>query len=185
MKAKQFFFISLGIFAALVVGGGTGYVYASRLIQARTNTLRHRLASETVTDDQISSLDNLKKTYHKLEPLIPSIDAALPHSKQQSEIALQLQSLASSAGMALPSVNFSAAANGPAPTSQTIKGPSGVLALPISFALTGTYPQLLTFLRSLENLNRYTGISSLSIARKDVKSQTLSFSLTVNVYIKP
>jgi Tfp pilus assembly protein PilO len=184
MKAKQFFFVTLGVLCALVAGGGTGYFYASGLVKARTDTLRHRLASQTVADDEISSLANMKKTYEKLQPLIPSIEAALPRSKQQSEIALQLRSLAGSSGLSLPSINFTASA-GPAPTSQTVKGPSGVLALPISFQLTGTYSQLQSFLRSLENLNRYTGVTSLSISRKDEKLKTLSFSLTINVYIKP
>lgn len=184
MKAKQFFFVSLGILAILVAGGAAGYYLASRLVQAKTTTLRHRLASQTVTDDEINSLANMKKAYEKLQPLIPAIDAALPRSKQQSEIALQLRSLAASSGLSLPSINFSAS-TGPAPTSQTVKGPSGVLALPISFQLTGTYPQLQSFLRSLENLNRYTGVSSLSISRKDERLKILNFSLIVNVYIKP
>lgn len=185
MKAKQFFYVSLGILAVLIAGGGAGYYYASWMVESRTDTLRHRLAVQTVTDDQISSLESLKKTYAKLEPLIPAIDAALPHSKQQSEIALQLQTLAANAGMSLPSVSFSPGATAPAPTSQTVKGPAGVLALPISFSLTGTYPQLQSFLQSLESLNRYTGVSSLAISRKDDKSKTLNYNLTVNVYVKP
>jgi Tfp pilus assembly protein PilO len=185
MKAKQFFFVMIGLLGAVLLAGGAGYILASRMVQAQTADLRQRLAADVAADDQISSLQDLKKTYAKLKPLLPQIEAALPRSKQQSEIALQLQSLAGSSGMSLPNINFAPDGAAPAPTSQTVKSVGGASALPITFSLTGTYEQMQTFLLGLEQLNRYTNVSSLTINHKDEKAKTLSFSISINVYIKP
>lgn len=184
MRPQKFFYGTLIGLGVLVVGGAGGYYWASSAIHSKTMALQQRLASEVAIDDQISQLVELKKTYQKLQPIIPLIDAALPQSKQQSVVALQLQQLAANAGMSLPSVSFSGTSTLPAPTSQTIKS-GNVLALPVSFQLTGTYDQMQAFLRSIEQLNRYTGVTSLSISHKDDKAKTLSFNINVNVYVKP
>lgn len=184
MKAQQFFYGALGTLAVLIVGGGVGDYYATAALKNKTANLQGQLSSQTVLDDEINQLVTLKQNYQKLQFLIPQVEAALPKQKQQSEIALQLQQLASSAGMALPSLNFAGVTALPTSTSQTVRS-GNVLALPVSFQLSGTYPQLQAFLTSLENLNRYTGVTNLNISHKDEKSQTLNFELNVNVYVKP
>lgn len=184
MKAQQFFYGSLGALAVLILGGAAGNYYANTALHNRTTDLQQQLSTQVVLDDQINELVGLKKSYQKMLPLIPQIDAALPHNKQQSEIALQLQQLASSAGMSLPSLTFAGSSTLPTTTSQTVRTGS-VLALPISFQLSGTYSQLQAFLAGLENLNRYTGVTNLSINHKDEKTQTLNFELNINVYVKP
>lgn len=184
MKTQQFFYACLGALLILTIGGGAGYYYASGAIHARTMVLEQRIATQDVIEDQINQLVNLKRSYQKLLPLKPQIEAALPLDKKQTDIALQLQQLASNAGMQLPNVNFAGSSTLPAATSQTVPA-GGVLALPVSFNLSGTYDQLQNFLRGLESLNRYTGVSSLAITHKDDKSKTLDFAVTMKVYIKP
>ncbi len=184
MTTQQFFYGAVGALVLTVIGVGVGDYYASGAIHSKTLGLKQQLATQVVLDEQINQLIALKKAYQKLLPLVPQIDAALPRDKQQSEIALQLQRLATSAGMSLPSVTFAGTTTLPSATSQTVRS-GNVLALPLSFQLAGTYDQLQTFLTSLENLNRYTGLSNLSISHKDDKSQTLSFDININVYVKP
>ena len=184
MKAQQFYYGCLGALAILIIGGGVGDYYANAALRTKTATLQDQLSTQAVLDDQINQLAALKKTYQRLLPQVPQVEAALPRQKQQSEIALQLQQLASAAGMSLPSLNFAGVTTLPNATSQTVRTGS-VLALPVSFQLSGSYPQLLTFLNSLENLNRYTGVTNLAITHKDDKTQTLNFELNVNVYVKP
>jgi Tfp pilus assembly protein PilO len=184
MKAKQFSYILIGILALLIIAGGYGYYTASQSLHNQTIKLSNQMAVDTVADERISQLIALRKQYQRFTPLIPNIDSALPAAKQQSEVALQLQTLASQAGMSLPSVTFASSNGLPTATSQTISA-GGVLALPVTFQLTGTYDQMQRFLVSLENLGRYTAVTSLAITRADPKAKTLNFSLNVNVYVKP
>lgn len=184
MKAQQFFYGAMGSLVVLVIGGGVGDYYANAAIHHKTVALQQKLATQIVLEDQINQLVGIKKAYQKLAPLLPQIESALPRDKKQSEIALQLQQLASAAGMSLPSVTFAGVSTIPTATSQTVPS-GGVLALPLTFQLSGTYSQLLSFLTSMENLNRYTGITNLMISHKDEKVQSLNFDISVNVYVKP
>ncbi len=184
MKAKQFFYGSLAVLALLVIGGGAAYYYATIGIHQKTAKLSQQMALDTVANERISQFIGLRKQYQRFQPLIPQIEAALPPAKKQSEVALQLQQLAASAGMNLPAVTFASSNGLPTGTSQTISS-GGLLALPVTFQLTGTYSQLQRFLVSLEQLNRYTSVSSLEIARADAETKTLKFSIDLNVYVKP
>lgn len=183
MTPKKFFLGLMVAIGVLLVGGGVAYVVVSQVIAEKRVSLQKQLASETVADDKLMRLAELQTQYDRITPLLTRFEQALPKSKKQSEIALQLQQLATTNGMTLPSITF-APSTTPSATSQTVKDGS-LLALPISFQLTGTYEQLQGFLRSLESLNRYTVVKNLSITRGEVKSKTLSFTIGINVYVKP
>src|SRR5207302_3804576 len=102
--------------------------------------------------------------------------------KQQSEIVLQLQQVASKAGMTLPGASFTASSL-PTATSQTTKV-GDALALPVAFTLTGTYDQLINFLTQVEHLGRYSSVNSLAIARGG-GPKTLTFNISLNAFFKP
>jgi Tfp pilus assembly protein PilO len=70
----------------------------------------------------------------------------------------------------------------PNSVSQTVKA-GDVLALPISFQITGAYAQLQAFTQKVENLNRFTNITTLGVARNN--SGPVSYTLSLNAYIKP
>jgi Tfp pilus assembly protein PilO len=183
LDAKKFFFGLMTTLGILVVGGAAGYVLASNMLATKTEALQKRMAAEAVAEDRLVRLADLKKQYERITPLLARFDTALPKNKKQSEITLQLQQLASANGMGLPAVTFSASES-PSATSQTIKSGS-ILALPITFQLSGTYEQMQGFLRGLEQLDRYTTVTSLSIAKGDTKTRSVTFSVGINVYIKP
>jgi Tfp pilus assembly protein PilO len=71
----------------------------------------------------------------------------------------------------------------PTSVSQTVKA-GNVLALPISFQLSGSYAQLQLFTSRVENLNRFTNITNLAISRPD-KNKPIVYSVSLNAYIKP
>ena len=184
MSPKRFFYASLGTLAAMILGGGTAYYYATVSVHQKITTLSQQIAVDTVADERLSQLIALRKQYQRFQPIIPTIEAALPPAKKQSEVALQLQQLAAAAGMNLPAVSFASSNGLPTGSSQTINS-GGILALPVTFQLTGTYDQLQRFLISLEQLGRYTSVSQLQISRADTKTRTLAFSINLNVYVKP
>ncbi len=183
MNAQKLYYTLLSLLGALVVFGGLGYYFATINLNSKTDALQQKLAAQAVTDDRAEQLRQTQKQFQKLAPILPRIEEALPKAKNQSDITLKLQQVAASNGMILPNISF-LDSQAPSNTSQTVKN-GNILALPITFQLVGTYDQLQSFLRSLESLDRYTAVTALTINRGDAKAQSLSFSLTINVYVKP
>ena len=184
MTPKRFFFVLLGALVVLAGLGGYGYYYAvTRLTAARTE-LSAALTEQVASQAQIDELSRLKTQYNRdIVPVLDKINAALPRTKNQTEILAQLQTVAIASGLALSNVTLPNAAGLPGETSQTVKS-GAVLALPISFQLKGTYPQLQAFLVKVENLNRFTNVTTLAITHAD-KSAEVTYAMTVNAYIKP
>jgi Tfp pilus assembly protein PilO len=180
MNPKKFFYVLAGLLAALVIAGGAAYYLASQSLHTGTVTLSHQLGDEQIVDQKVSQLEDLDKQYQRLKPSIPAIFDALPDQKLQSQIALQLRSIAGSSGMKLDTINFTAS-TAPGPVSQTVQAGS-ILAVPVTFQLKGSYDQLQRFLDQQEHLNRYSSITSLGITSS---GSSLSYDITLNVFIKP
>jgi Tfp pilus assembly protein PilO len=185
MKPKQFFFMVLGVLVLVVVGGGAGYFYGLKLVKAQSANLSVMLAEQKVADEQIDSLQKLDAKYHKeIIPIQPLIDASLPRSKQQTEILAQIERLAGANGMTLSGATMPGPTGLPSEVSQTIKS-GAVLALPINFHISGTYAQLETFTSQLENLNRFTNITTLQVHRDRDTAADATYTMNLNAYIKP
>jgi Tfp pilus assembly protein PilO len=184
MKPKQFFFVLLGACAVVILAAGGGYYLAMNMLDANANTLASQLGEQTAEANQISGLERLQYQYnHVIVPILPMIDEALPRQKKQTEILAQLQNIASSVGLQITSISMPAPTGLPTSISQTIKSGT-ILALPISFQLSGTYTQLQTFTSDVENLNRFTDITNLAVAHSD-PAQPVVYSISLNAYIKP
>jgi Tfp pilus assembly protein PilO len=180
MTPKRFFFVLGGLLALIIIAGGAAYYFASISLTTGTATLSQRLADEQLTTQRLADLNDLQSQYQHLAPLIPVVNEALPNQKNQSDVANQLHGIAANCNMALDSLNFSPSTL-PGPTSQTVAA-GGVLAIPITFQLHGTYSQLQQFLQQQENLSRYTSVTSLSITGT---GNSLSFSIALSAYMKP
>ena len=184
MKPKQFFFVLVGIGFLVVCAVGGGYYLAMNMLNSNANNLATQLGQQTALANQISSLDRLQYQYnHVIVPILPMIDEALPRQKKQTEILQQLQNIASSVGLQITSISMPAPTGLPTSVSQTIKAGT-ILALPISFQLSGSYTQLQTFTADVENLNRFTDITNLAVAHSD-PSTPIVYSISLNAYIKP
>lgn len=184
LSPKRFFFVLLGLGAVMLGGIGYGYYQATLWMKDQTVKLSHISTDAEIASEHLDQLTSLKKQFQELQPVLVKLDAALPKDKNQSTLLLQIQQLATSAGMSLPAASFQASNGLPTATSQTVKA-GDVLALPISFQLSGTYDQLQTFLQSVERLGRYSNVGSLAITRADERSKNLTFAITLNVYVKP
>lgn len=185
MKPKQFFYVILGIVAVLVAGSGYGYYMGLQQLHERSTSLATRLAEQEAAAQQITTLQTLQHQYTRdIVPIIPLIDNALPRVKKQTEILAQIQRVASAAGLPLNAVTMPNPAGLPSDVSQTIKA-DGVLGLPINFEVMGTYAQLQTFLGRVENLNRFTNVTNLTISHEDTQPNTVKYTFNLNAYIKP
>lgn len=182
MKPKRFFWILIALLVLLVGLGSAGYYFAVKYLYTASKNLETQYIALNDADQKVEQIVKLKSEYKKeIVPVQRLIDAALPHTKNQTEILTQIEQLAAESGLQISSVTFPNSA-GPTATSQAIK--SGlVLALPVSFQTTGTYAQLKLFLGKLESLNRYTSITNLTVSKTDLKK--ISFSINLNAYFKP
>ena len=180
MNAKRLFYVLCGMLAILIVGGGFAYYMASKNLHASIAEVSKRQADADVAEERVAKLSDLEKQYQRLAPVINQMNTALPRDKAQSDLSLQLQTMANKSNMKITSLQFTPSAQ-PGPTSQTTKV-GDVLAIPVTFQLKGTYNQLQTFLKQLEQLNRYTNITSLSITKAD---DSILYSVQLNAYLKP
>ena len=184
MKPKQFFFIILGIIAGLIVVGSAAYYFALVRLNSLSASYSAQLANQEAVESEISLLARLQLQYSRdIKPILPLMDEALPRTKNQTEILVQLQRIASTNGLALTGVTFPSPSGLPSNISQTITT-GAVLALPISFQLQGSYNQLQAFLTQIENLSRFTNVTTLSVSRPD-KTKPIVYTMTLNAYVKP
>lgn len=184
MKPKQYFMVLLGIFGVTLVIAGVGYYFALKMLGSRSQDLAAQLAAQQSADERIENLSRLKRQYDRdIVPILPLLDQALPRDKKQTEILAQLQNIAADSGLSIASVSMPSPLGLPTSVSQTVKAGT-VLALPISFQLSGSYEQLQSFTAKVENLNRFTNITNLAISRPD-KSKPIVYSISLNAYIKP
>ncbi len=72
---------------------------------------------------------------------------------------------------------------------QNVDGIPGVYALPITIQQEATapitYAKFISFLQSLENNRRTAQVSNVNVTPNTQDRSKLTFSLTVNAYIKP
>ena len=186
MTPKKLFYILISIMVVVVVGGGVAYYLGMQRLKVTTAEIQTKLAEQKTNEDTLASLRAAKTRYQRdIVPILPTIAAVLPPTKNQSEILIQLQTLARSSGLSISSASFPAAGTLPSQTSQTVKA-GDALALPITFQVRGRYDQLQTFLTSLETLQRLTTVTNLVISHPDASNpDLLNYALTVNTFIKP
>ncbi|HSX01422.1 MAG TPA: type 4a pilus biogenesis protein PilO [Candidatus Saccharimonas sp.] len=184
MKPKQFFWVQIGLIAAVLGAAGTGYYFALTHVQATSQMVATKLADQQEAEKQLQSLERMKNQYnHDIVPILPLIEGALPPVKNQTQILAQLQTIAAESGLTISSITFPSPAGLPTDTSQTVKaGP--YLALPVTFAVQGSYAQLQAFLTRIETLSRFTNVNNLAITRPD-KTKPITYSLNLNAYVKP
>ena len=184
MTPKRFFFILLGIGVLVLGAAGTGYYFALTFVQSTSTRLAAQMAEQTAADDKLSYLAKLKAQYTRdIVPILPLIEQALPRTKNQTEVLAQLQTIAGESGLVISQVTFASPTGLPTATSQTIPS-GGVLALPISFQVSGSFAQLQNFLTKVETLSRFTNVTTLSVTRPD-KAKPIIYSMSVNAYVKP
>ena len=183
MTPKKLFYLLLGATILGIAVTGYGYYWANQRLASATTTLSQQLANRDNADTTITQLIHLQRQYDtEVTPILPQLNNILPHTKDQSQVLLQLQTIASNAKLTISSLTLPTSSGLPSATSQTISA-GGILALPISFSLSGSYDQLQQFLTQVENLDRFTSVTSLSISR--TSNQPITYAMTINAYSKP
>jgi len=176
MTPKKYYQNIVGIILGLLVLGGGGYWYALTVLSDTSQKLATQMGMASSADDRIANLQNTKNLYDKeIAPILTQLNDALPSTPDQTQILTQLQKMAQTTGVSLSTVTF---------IKTTTNGSSigGVVALPMSFQVTGSYAQLQNFLAEAENLSRLTTVDSLTVSRS---GQTIIYAINLSAYSKP
>jgi Tfp pilus assembly protein PilO len=182
MTPKRYSFILLGILVALAAGIGYGYWVGKATLSSSTTKLSGALADRDQADQTISQLIELKRQYEQdVVPVMPDVDSFLPTSKQQSQVLLQLETLAGRHNVSIGVINMPNPASVPSNVSQAVASGS-LYALPITMNTAGSYGNLQAFLKDVEQLNRFVNVTTLTIGSTN---DSLTYNLQLNAYFKP
>lgn len=202
MSSKQLYYVFI---AALVLLGfgfvGVGYG-ANKLLSAQATKLSKLKADSQTIDDQQTTLNKNKKDIAKYSGLNKIALTIVPQDKDQAEAVREIVNLASQSGISqLSSITFPASTLGTAlggiaagssskPTQvMPVKEIAGVYDLPINVSQDAstpvTYSQLISFIKKLEQNRRTAQVSSINIQPAADHPNLVSFTLTIDEFIKP
>jgi hypothetical protein len=203
MNSKRFFYVMLGALGILVLAIiGSAYV-ANMMLSQRAKTLSDLKLQNEVLNQEKTSLAQAKKDLAKYDLLDTIAKTIVPQDKDQAEVVNDIVIRAADNGfkpsaITLPSSNLGQAVAGAAAAATAkpdlsqltpVKGANGLYTMEIVVSQNSTAPvtfaQFISFLSALENNRRTALVTSVVLQPSPTDGNLLSFTLTLNKYIKP
>ena len=210
MNAKRMHYLLLGLLVLAILGLLGGAYGINSLLAGQSKKLAGlKQQSQTLEQEQLG-LKKAKKdiaTYAELEKITRQV---VPQDKDQAEAVREIVNIASGAGVSLSNISFPAStlgSTGAAPITGTgttapvatgkpalsqltaVPNIPGVYQLPITLQDNADIPvsfdKLYNFLSQLENNRRTAIVNTLTIQPLTSNRNLLTFTLTLNEYIKP
>lgn len=199
--------VSVVIFLAVIMLGMSALTHESQ-------NMADLKAKSQAVNDELLNLEQSKKDVEKYAYFKDVAQTVIPKDKDQAKAVLDIFQFAQDAGIRIQSITFpssnlggrtSSSATRDATSSSSISaaitqakpvsGIPGLYSLPLTITpqtsstlppnLTVTYPKILKFLKSIENNRRTAQITSIVIQPPSDIGKSLSFTLTINIFIKP
>jgi hypothetical protein len=213
MNAKKFSYLLSAVLALLIIALFAGVYYGNALLQKQSKKVTDAKAQNMVAEQQKISLSQAKKDIDKYSELNEISKSIVPQDKDQAKTVLEINKIAAESGIRLNSITFASsnlgqqapkpqatssdggdAAKATTPTAPPISqvkpvdGIKGVYALEINITTTEkdavSYQSFIEFLEKLES-NRRTAHVDKIVIKPTKDRDALSFSLTLNAYVKP
>jgi hypothetical protein len=207
MNSKRVYFAMLGLIVLLIaalIGGSYG---VNILLQKQSKKLVDlKLQSQTL-DGQQAGLLKAKQDVQKYGDLEKIAESIVPQDKDQAEAVRQIVNIAAANGISLTTITFPASNLGsvvphaaavpgatatPSPVPSQLKsvpGIQGVYDLQIVITEDASHPSpyknFINFLTALENNRRTAEVSNIAITPNPANRSLVSFTLTLEDYIKP
>jgi hypothetical protein len=211
MKSKYVFLVMVAVTVLLVAGTGAAVYFANTLLQKQSNKLLTLKLEKASLDQQQADLKKARKDVFTYQPLSQVAKAIVPQDKDQAEGVREIVNLASASGFTLSSITFqpstlgqkAVAASGsteggstPAPKPSSaltqvtpLKGIPGVYDLGITITQADDHPiaytKFINFLDKLEKNRRTAQVTGIQLKPSSLDPSQLSFTLTVDEFIKP
>lgn len=202
----------LAIFGLSIAGGGAMLYFANKILQNRSSDVVSLKLESREQEEQQNAFRQAKSDVEKYKYLNDIIKSALPADKDQARTVREIFLLAGQAGITVKSVTFpsstlgavtsAAAAVGTAasaaPTAaitqaKPVEGLKGVysietVVIPNADGKTYkvSYNQLIDFLQRIETNRRAMQVASIQLTPLgQASTDSISFTLTLNIFIKP
>jgi hypothetical protein len=208
MNSKRVYFVMLGIIVLLIAALLGGSYGIDTLLQKQSKKLVGlKLESQTLDQEQ-TSLTKAKQDVQKYGDLEKIAKSIVPQDKDQAEAVRQIVNIAAANGVALTTITFPASNLGSGiPPAAAATGttaapipiiPSQLKAVPgipgvydLEIVITedtnrpSPYQNFINFLSALEKNRRTAEVSSINITPNPTNRNLVSFTLTLEDYIKP
>lgn len=215
MTAKRLYFGLLAIVGLLIVGLVGGVYGTNQLLSSEANTLTGLKAKSQALTQQQEGLASAKKDVQKYASLEAIAEAVVPQDKNQAEAVRELVNIAAANNVSLGAITFPSSTLGTTTTGTATTGtaatPAPVAApnsstntlsqllpatgIPGVYQLTITvtsdsnnpvqYSSFINFLAALEQNRRTAQVTSISLTPTADNPNYLTFTLSLNEYIKP
>ncbi len=213
MTSKLLFFLLSGAIILLSALGVAGAVYGNSFLERETQTIINLKAESLALDEQQRSLVQAKRDIEKYSELERIARTVVPQEKDQAVTVREIIKLAEESEVPVANISFPASNLGqaltkpnaaktegaapatpaaPAPQATQVnpaQGIPGVYQSEVTVQSDATrpipYKNLLTFLSKLEQNRRTANVTNLSVTPSSTNRNLVTFSLVVNVYIKP
>lgn len=194
MKSKHVYFILNGVVILLVIALLGGAYGLDTVLSGQSTKLVKQRSELAALDTESTALLAAKKEVKQYQSLADIAKSIVPQDKDQAQTVREIVKIAQASGVSLGSVTFPTSTLG-AGTSLNLSqltpvtGLSGVYKLQINVQSSAgqpvTYQKFRSFLSGLEH-NRRTALVSTITLTPDIKDPNLiTFSLTLDEYIKP
>lgn len=211
MTSKRLFFVLLAVLTLLGIGSVAAVVVGNSQLKKRSQQLHDLKVESGALEEQQKSLIQAKKDIDRYSGLDSIAKSIVPQEKDQARTVRELVQLASNNSIKIGSITFPASTLGqaaPKPVAGTegaapagpsaasaqtqlkaVEGIPGVYQMEINLQSDSstpvTYQQLIDFLRSLEQSRRTSQVSSVIVTPDTKQRNRVTFSLVINVNIKP
>lgn len=202
MNSKKAFYILTGVIVLLVGLAGFMTFQASKMLGQKGEELAQLKAQNEVFDDREKILVQARADIERYTELEQVAKAIVPQEKDQARTVRELTAIAEQSGVPIASIQFPSSALGEVQrgarpnqanplTSQLtpVVGTQGLFAMEITVQSDRespiAYTNLLSFLEQLEQNRRTAHVVNLNINPEQDNRNFVTFSVTLNVYIKP
>jgi len=209
LNSKTFFYVMVSVFSLSILGGGAMLYFANTMLQQRSSNVVELKLESAEVEAQQAAYQAAKKDVEKYQYLNDMINGALPQDKDQARTVREIFLLAKQAGITIKSVQFPSstlgavtaapaagvAASGPSAITQAkpVEGLKGVYSIETIVTPYADdkqykvrYDQLINFLGRIESNRRAMQVASLELKPLgQSETDSISFTLTLNIFIKP
>jgi len=210
MNSKQTFFGLLGALALLVIVSAGLLYFGLGELQKKGDELTQLKLKQAVMDNRKQNLVSAKRDIKEYKPLEQISKSIVPQEKDQARTVREIYAISDEAGVSLESIQFPSSALGEAKTKSKskktskkptalvdpnttqlveVEGAKNLYAMEIKVQSNRSQPvpysRLVRFLTLLENNRRTAHVTNISIQPSDDNRNFVTFSLTLNLYVKP
>lgn len=203
MTPKRAFFAMIGLIV-VSVGSIVGIlVVGNGMLQSESTKLVDLKIESAIAEKQQTDLAKAKSDINKYSSLDEITQTIVPQDKDQARAIREIVAIAGQSGIGLESFTFASSSLGnktpaaneekkaTASVSQAkpVDGIKGVYSIELNIRPSSQvrYSQFIDFLARLEKNRRTSQVSQIEIKPNDPtkNTQTISFSLNVNIFVKP